>query len=393
MRWPTDEVVDADPSLGSALCQLAMGLDALYRRTRSSTGESALASEGLVPLDLWRGDGLHLADWSAAAEAVSGLRARAGLVPEPVRRAFVEDTLLSLATLVAWQAGDTPPFRELASRLLGLAIEPLAPADLSAWRERARAARVAEDATTLLENELGPFIQATLVQARARAEQRIGALPPRALMRLELVHDVPYTAYCDYVSNTMRLNADQPFTRERLKLLILHEAYPGHDYHLAWRERDVRAGLQPADGLLVITNTPSSPLFEGIGDNGPFLLGWLEPSERAHFELAELRSAACVNACLLLHEQGEPAERVYEFLVEEALGQPAWARTRVRFMQDPLRAPFVFSYYFGYRAVADASAEWRGARCDFYQTLYGRMHSPRSLRLAVELASRRTSAA
>ena len=100
-----------------------------------------------------------------------------------------------------------------------------------------------------------------------------------------------------------------------------------------------------------------------------------------------------MNACLLLHEQGEPAERVYEFLVEEALGQPAWARTRVRFMQDPLRAPFVFSYYLGYRVVAEASAEWRGARSDFYHTLYGHMHSPRSLRLAVELANRRTSVA
>jgi hypothetical protein len=242
-----------------------------------------------VPVDLWRGDGLHVADWSAAAEAVSGPQAGAGLVSDPVRRAFLEDTLLSLATLVAWQAGDTPRFRELASRLLGLAIESVALADLSAWRERARAARLAEDTTTLAENELGPFIEATLVRARARAEQRIGALPPRALMRLELVHDVPYTAYCDYVSNTMRLNADQPFTRERLKLLILHEAYPGHDYHLAWRERDVRAGLQAVDSLLVITNTPPARCSRvSATTDRSFWAGWSHPS--AH--ISSLRSSA-----------------------------------------------------------------------------------------------------
>jgi hypothetical protein len=93
----------------------------------------------------------------------------------------------------------------------------------------------------------------------------------------------------------------------------------------------------------------------------------------------------------MLNEDGEPADRVEAFLVEEGLGQPAWARTRVRFMQDSLRAPFVFSYYLGYRAVAEASAAWSGSRSDFYTILYGRMHSPRSLRLAVELANRRTA--
>jgi hypothetical protein len=55
-------------------------------------------------------------------------------------------------------------------------------------------------------------------------------------------------------------------------------------------------------------------------------------------------------------------------------------------MQDPLRAPFVFAYYLGYRGVADASSTWRGSRTDFYTCLYGRMHSPRSLALAAELS-------
>jgi hypothetical protein len=207
-------------------------------------------------------------------------------------------------------------------------------------------------------------------------------------MRLELVHDVPYTGYCDYASNTMRLNADQPFTAERLKLLVLHEAYPGHDYHLWRREHEVRTGAQPFDSLLVITNTPSSPLFEGIGDNGALFLDWLDPNERLHFDLGKLRSAACVNACLMLHEQELQPETVREYLIEHGYAEPSWADTRLRFMQDPLRAPFVFSYYLGYRTVADAAASWHGARRDFYTVLYGRMHSPRSLQLAAERSSR-----
>src|SRR5581483_7130597 len=87
---------------------------------------------------------------------------------------------------------------------------------------------------------------------------------------------------------------------------------------------------------------------------------------------------------LMLHEQGLGPERVREYLIEEGCAQPTWADTRLRFMQDPLRAPFVFSYYLGYRTVAEASAAWRRARGDFYRMLYGRMHSPRSLLLACE---------
>jgi hypothetical protein len=148
----------------------------------------------------------------------------------------------------------------------------------------------------------------------------------------------------------------------------------------------VRSGRQPLDSLLVITNTPSSPLLEGIGDNGATFVDWLDPAERLDFDLGKLRSAACVNACLMLHEDAAPPERAREFLIEEALGQPTWATTRLRFMQDSPRAPFVFSYYLGYRTVADASNTWRGSRTDFYSCLYGRMHSPRSLALAAELS-------
>jgi hypothetical protein len=112
-------------------------------------------------------------------------------------------------------------------------------------------------------------------EAYDRTQQVVGALPPRPLMRLELVRDVPYTVYCDYLANTMRVNADQTFAPERLKLLVLHEAYPGHNYYLWRREDEVHQGQQPADSLLVITNTPSSPLFEGIGDNGAAFPDWL----------------------------------------------------------------------------------------------------------------------
>jgi hypothetical protein len=388
MPWPTEDVA-VDPSLGLALCRLAMGMDGLYRRTRARSAETALSAEGLVPVDLWRGEPLGLADWPVAREAVAALQGHSPSLADPVRRTFVEDTLVSLATIVDWQAGDDGlTFRERAARLLGLTIEPIPSAQLSAWRSIVEPVRSGEELHIVPVDQIDQIFRAHLEEAHHRAQETVGDLPPRPLMHLELAHDVPYTAYCDYQANTMRLNADQPFTSERLKLLVLHEAYPGHDYHLWRREHDVHVGRQPLDSLLVITNTPSSPLFEGIGDNGALFLDWLDDAERLHFELGKLRSAACVNACLMLHEDGESPERVREFLIEDGLGQPSWATTRVRFMQDALRAPFVFAYYLGFRSVFDASAAWRGTRTEFYQSLYGRMHSPGSLQLSADLSER-----
>lgn len=395
MPWPVEEV-RSDPSLGLAVCRLAMGLDNLYRETHgdASQRESALAAEGLVPIDLWRGQPLELVDWSAAAHAVAALQSHVPTVDDPIRRAFLEDTLCSLATTVAWQAGgDGLSFRERASRLLGLSIEPTPTETLERWR-RDLWAGIGTDVLDWERSRavdppaLPAMFQDLAAQARERTLAVVGRVPPRALMRLKLVRDVPYTGYCDYLTNTMRLNTDQPFTSARLKLLILHEAYPGHDYHLWRREDDVRAGRQPLDSLLTITNTPSSPLFEGIGDNGALFLDWLSDAERLDFDLSTLRSAACVNACLMLHEDGERPERVREFLIEQGWAQPTWATTRLRFMQDRLRAPFVCSYYLGFRTVLEASTAWRGTRSDFYTSLYGRMHSPRSLRLATELSTR-----
>src|SRR5690242_14016387 len=130
MPWPADEIHE-DPTLGLALCRLAMGLDALYRSVRSG-GEAALAAEGLVPVDLWRGEPLELRDWSAAREAVAALEVQVPDIQDPVRRTFLEDTLRSLATFVEWQRGDDGlTFRERAQRLLGLVVEPV---PIEAWR-------------------------------------------------------------------------------------------------------------------------------------------------------------------------------------------------------------------------------------------------------------------
>ena len=90
----------------------------------------------------------------------------------------------------------------------------------------------------------------------------------------KLVYNVPYNAYCDYMSRMIYINGEVSYTYDELKHLVCHEAYPGHMTHMAVRQQLVETGKIPADAGLVLTNTASSPVFEGLADNGMDVLGW-----------------------------------------------------------------------------------------------------------------------
>src|SRR4029077_11874976 len=102
--------------------------------------------------------------------------------------------------------------------------------------------------------------------------------------------------YCDYLGRELRLNLDYGYTLPALKHLACHEGFPGHYVHLAIREHRTRDGLMPLDGALVVTSSASSPLFEGIAENGIFSLDWIEgPADELGMTLNRLRAAARIN--------------------------------------------------------------------------------------------------
>ena len=250
MSWPTEDIA-GDASLGLALCRLAMGLDELYRGTRRGAAqhEAALAAEGLVPVDLWRGAPLQLADWAAAADSLAALQS------------YTVPTWRTRFGAPSWRTRSSHCRRLLAGRpartdcrfASGRHVCWVCPSSQFLRRHSRHVARghdCARLAEPVLEWERAErgaarrrcraSSRSYAAEARERTQRTDWRVSERPLMRLELVHDVPYTGYCDYLSNTMRLNADQPFTAQRLKLLVLHEAYPGHDYHLWRRELEVR---------------------------------------------------------------------------------------------------------------------------------------------------------
>ena len=202
-------------------------------------------------------------------------------------------------------------------------------------------------------------------------------------MALEPVRDVPYTARCNFSEAKMDLNLDQSFPRAALKHLVCHEVYPGHATQLLYTRECAEAGSSPPDVLLCTTNGATGAVQEGIGDQGVFLIDWLEDEDDLiHNALRRLRSASQASAAWHLTEGDWDEARTRAYLRDEAFGQPAWVEGRLRFAKHPFRGPFIASYWFGDEAVREVRERAGEAQRDaFVKFLYEHMNTPESLRM------------
>ena len=159
-------------------------------------------------------------------------------------------------------------------------------------------------------------------------------------MRLLPVSGVPYNARCDYLHRSIELNTDPILTRPGLKHLAVHEGYPGHYVQFKLREKAVREGAAPADGLLSVVNTASSSVFEGIADAGIAMLEWLETDDdQLQALMNRYRAGIGTGAAWRLHALGWPAERVADWLHSRSLaGGEGWVQNRMKFIAAPARA-------------------------------------------------------
>ncbi len=372
---------------GEALTALVLGIDELYRARlpRTATG---LQGEGYVAINLSRVAPQGLSSYDEARGQCKELsRTLAALDLAPDRKVYFQDYLASIETFLAWQYGESVPYPALVQGLLGVqgeppALEPLLGELGTLLREAEHTGdlpemlQAFEAERTVPASEVGRELGRYLAQARAFVHERLFPLPSDFTFGVEVVSGAPYNAYCDYVGRVVRVNGDVPHTHEGLKHLACHEAYPGHSTHILRREQLVAAGEMTEDGLLVVTDTPTSPLFEGIGELGMRLVGWNETvAERISLSVMRLRSALGAWAGTLT-AQGR-LEEAKELLVR--YGDASWMHSRLRFLDMPLRRPFIFAYHFGDLLVEEVRAA-AGDDSRFLAGLYDRMHSPASLR-------------
>jgi hypothetical protein len=211
------------------------------------------------------------------------------------------------------------------------------------------------------------LIAAVIEEARAWTG-RLVELPDGEDVVLEMVHDKPWWASCDYLgdlSSRIRVNVDLPLAAVELLILTLHETYPGHHTERCCKEHLLVRGRGLLEETLVLTPTPQSLVTEGIGKLGPDLLLEGEGGtvlaailldagvelDLAHALAVKRALEPCrwaeVNAALMLHDGGASEAEVQAYLERWGLLTPEWSVHMLRFFTEPTSRTYVITYPAG----------------------------------------------
>jgi hypothetical protein len=380
-------------AFGEEATTALLGVDALYR--------AEVDDEGLAVLNM---STTHrpepLANYTEAITRFGELRRRTPSLPEADRQLYYDQLCGSTIAFCRWRLGQLS-FTEQLSGFLHMPAAPAADDELDALRGQMRellsrmgysgdlSAQCAawQDRVQVPADEVVPTLSELLSQAWDRTAERMLIPAPKSDgMRVAGVRGVPFSARCDYAHRTIDLNIDPVYTRPALKHLAVHEGYPGHFVQFKLREHWYATGKAPADGLLSVVNTASSSPFEGIADNGMYVIDWIEGDDDRLAELlTRYRSGIGTAAAWRLHAEGWAESQVRDWLRANALvGGEGWVDNRMRFISAPQRSALIWSYWWGAAAVTPAylrvPAERRAAFLDY---LYGRMHSVQTVGMFV----------
>ena len=198
--------------------------------------------------------------------------------------------------------------------------------------------------------------------------RRLVELPDGEGVTVEIVRDVPWLAFCEYLGDlrsTISVNVDLPQSALELLRLAMHETYPGHHAERSLKEHVLVRGQGLLEETLVLVPTPQSLLTEGIAELAPSML--LEGDGAAalaavvhdagiEFDLAHALAVeralepcvwADVNAALMLHEDGASEAETRAYLERWGLRNPKLAAHVIRFLNEPTSRTYVLTYPAG----------------------------------------------
>ena len=224
-----------------------------------------------------------------------------------------------------------------------------------------------ESSTRLPPEQIERTLKAAIEEARAWTRGLI-ELPAGEGILLEVVHDKPWWASCDYLGDLrsrVAVNVDLPMAAIELLVLASHETYPGHHSERCSKEHLLVRGRGLLEETLVLVPTPQSLISEGIaklapsllleGDGGTALAAVIQDggvdldlardlAVKRAFEPCEW---AQVNAALMLHDEGASEAETEAYLKRWALMTPKWTAHMIRFFTEPTSRTYIFTYLAG----------------------------------------------
>ena len=387
----TSKFVDLDHKLAQEFTKIVLGMDEFYRGSTSSSTEKSLDKEGLVPINLTNENPRSYQNWLDINSDLEDLGNKYISIHSEVRRNYMQQQIGSLLTLAKWCSGQESPFREKVRNLLYVNENPLSVLERNELHLRLdrllnkkglegsleEKLKKWEETQHVPSNQIESVLKDLLLKGKERVVERMFKEIEDIEVTPVVVYEVPYSAYCDYIGGKMYINGDLNYTYESLKHLVTHESFPGHTTHMRIRELGLNSGDIPLDAGLVITNTASSSIFEGIGDNGIHFIDWVDTIDDEIYQVyQEIKSISGLNAAHMIHAENKSDEEVSSFLREFAFGEDQWINSRLRFFKHTLRAPFIYSYWRGNEAVQEVYKKLpKHHKSTFYNFLYKNMLS------------------
>jgi hypothetical protein len=216
-------------------------------------------------------------------------------------------------------------------------------------------------------NLIEATVSALIEEARMWARE-VAPLPDGEGVDLEVVHDRPWRAFCEYrggLRSRISVNADLPISAFELLHVTCHETYPGHHAERVCKDHRLVQGQGLLEETLVLMPTPQSLMSEGIAELGSELLLSSDGGQRLAAVIADagieldLAQALAVwkarepcgwaetNAALMLHEEGASEAEVQAYLERWGLRTPEFASHAIRFFTEPSSRTYINNYSAG----------------------------------------------
>ncbi len=211
-------------------------------------------------------------------------------------------------------------------------------------------------------------VTAAIEAARGWA-RRLVDLPRNEGVVVEIVRDVPWLAFCEYLGglhSRISVNVDLPLSAIELLTVAIHETYPGHHVERCMKEHLLVQDRGLLEETLVLVPTPQSLVSEGIATIATSLVldgeGGKELAALVHdagieFDLPHalaVRRAlrpcrwAEINAARMLHDRGASETEVRAYLERWGLMSPQLSAHMIRFLGEPTSRTYVITYAAGH---------------------------------------------
>jgi hypothetical protein len=183
--------------------------------------------------------------------------------------------LTALAARVDLLTGTRLPYEQESRVFFGLAPGPLDERRLS--DVRSQIAEIVGDGGRLVDRYAAfaarftipgdrlPAVMSTAVDECRRRTVAHLTLPPDEQVRLEFVHNKPWSAYARYLGgahSVLQINADFRFTVDQALQIACHEGYPGHHTRNVLRESAATVAARGPERWVQLTFSPSSLVSE-----------------------------------------------------------------------------------------------------------------------------------